>query len=546
MTLAVPLAVRLKTGRADRHVTRELRDISYRSAIPGGFASAQMTLDRPLSLDPEEIRQFGKVYIYDGRNGRTVWYGRLEDPGRGVTAEGQQWTLTATGAAAHVKDRTVPLIYVDTSWERWHRFGLSFMAGRDDLQYDNTVADEPRLILQCPRGVVAASGWQVGREYRHLRDFGQKLARVASSYNSGRTVTDWRVQYVTRDGAGGSEIAANGGFTTTGSGLTVVVVTNFANGRDLVEVKIVRQTSTETVANDDTWSRIGVGPGIVVRAMLFDKNGNEITTGYTADTVLASEVVADLLGRLLNKFDGANASIATTTFAIPHLAYPDGTTAEKVLSDLMGFESTFYWAAWEPRVTADKAFFEWRSWPTTVRYEATAADGFDSPGSAGELYDRVKVRWRDANGRVRFNTRTQTVAALADEGLPREALIDLGDEATTSAAADRVGDQFLLEHAAAPNAGSLTVRQPIFDATSGRKVEPWEIQPGHLIRVRDVLPRVDGLNATSRDAVTIFRLVGTDYRASDNSCTLELDSRPRQITSVVAKTQRDFEYRRRR
>ncbi len=96
-TGTIPLVVRLSTGRADRVITRDVRTLGFRSTIPGGFASCEVQLDRPLSVDPDEIQLYGDLYIYDGRNGATIWQGRLEDPGRGAGSKGEIWTVRAAG-----------------------------------------------------------------------------------------------------------------------------------------------------------------------------------------------------------------------------------------------------------------------------------------------------------------------------------------------------------------------------------------------------------------------------------------------------------------
>jgi len=52
-------------------------------------------------------------------------------------------------------------------------------------------------------------------------------------------------------------------------------------------------------------------------------------------------------------------------------------------------------------------------------------------------------------------------------------------------------------------------------------VQPWELvrlAPGTLVAVQDVKPRVDALNATTRDSVTVFKCVGADYDAASNTC----------------------------
>ena len=111
MTLPIPLSVRLSTARADRHIERDLRSLSFRETA-NGYASAQFALDRLLASSPDEIAYYADVDIYDARNGNYVWCGRLEDPGRGVGSDGQVWELAAVGPSAHLRDSTLPLVYV--------------------------------------------------------------------------------------------------------------------------------------------------------------------------------------------------------------------------------------------------------------------------------------------------------------------------------------------------------------------------------------------------------------------------------------------------
>jgi hypothetical protein len=272
--------------------------------------------------------------------------------------------------------------------------------------------------------------------------------------------------------------------------------------------------------------------------MLVDATGADITTGYSSDTILAHEVVADVVGRLLPRYDGAAAAIATTAaFGIEQLAYPDGVTPARLLDDLMLLEPAYYWAAWE-RLPSGKHRFEWVAWPTSVRYEADVTDGFASVGGAADLYNSVQVRYLDAAGEIRTVRRTQTVDALTAAGLTREAYVDLGDEAgVTATQAQRAGDQWLAEHRYPPNAGTLTLGRPVIDLLTGRMAQPWEIRPGTLIRVRGVLPRVDALNQSGRDGVTVFRVVAVTYRASTAAAELELDQYPATVSRALADLQ---------
>jgi hypothetical protein len=92
------------------------------------------------------------------------------------------------------------------------------------------------------------------------------------------------------------------------------------------------------------------------------------------------------------------------------------------------------------------------------------------------------------------------------------------------------------------------IARPIHDILAGRMVQPWEIRPGTLIRVRGILPRPDSLNATARDGLTVFRIVSVEFRASDAAAVLELDSYSTSVARALAdlRTGTTLPYKRRR
>ena len=538
MTLPIPLSVRLKTARTDRHITRDLRDLTFRSVVPGGYASATFDLDRPLDVQPDDIAEYATVYVYDTRSAETVWEGRLEDPGRGAGADGQVWQVGAVGPSAHAQDRTVPLIFVDRTMDPWVRVftGASIQGSNGstaEISSDPAVGDDtPAMLYRFNSGNTLATNAEAPLRYTRLVETGQKLGGLDFNWDAGVTASDKEIQvitYPTTQNDYSATWSTAGGSPSGG----IVVVTDFPNGQTYTDVRIKYTGAGGTPNNDNThWLSI---TGMYVKALLYNANGTERTTGYGSYSWAADDIVADLLGRLLTKYDGAGASITASSHPIDQLAYPDGVTAAQVLADLMVVESGFYWAAWESN-TDGLHRFEWSQWPTTVRYEADVRDGFDSPASNAELFNAVTVRWRDERSRIRRTTRTQTVTELDSAGLTRTAFLDLSDDAGSSGNATRAGDEFLAQHRYPPNAGTLTVAAPILDNTLGRMVAPWEIRPGHLIRVRGVLPRVDALNATTRDGVTVFRVISSDFNASSASATLELDSYSRTVARALATT----------
>lgn len=533
MSLDLPLTVRIRTGRKDVDITAQVADLSFRSSIPGGFASATLTLSRPLDSQPEDIEYYARVYVYDGRNGETVWEGRLEDPGRGAGDAGEVWSITAIGPQAHAKDRVFPIIYVDTDLTRWGPSNTTTHGGR--LERGELDEDTPTLECYANEGEPVPTSWEATYTYRAIRYCGQRLARVRMDHVELGTSSNYQTIIKTRTGAGGGVVVASDNWNTTPNAISALYGSaGWVDGMDVVSIGAERNVSAG-VADDLARTKLS---GMSVRAALKNADGTDITSGaaYTVNNIDPVEVIADLLGRYLTKYDGPNAILIGSGVDITQMAYPNGITAAEVLDDLAVFDPAYYWAAWESDQTTDLYRFEYVPWPTTVRYEADIFDGFDSPGSASELYNAVVVRWLaggPGHHPPHWTRRTQSVPTLTDAGLTREFLIDLSDEIGSSANAIRVGDNFLAEHRYPPNAGTLKVARPILDQDTGRMVSPWEILPGHLIRVRGVLPRVDGLNPTDRDGVTVFRIVAVDFSASDATATLELDSNPRTVAHAL-------------
>jgi len=510
-----------------------VRDLSFRITAPGGFASIRIALDAPLTDQPDEVGYYGKVIVYDTRTGAILCEGRQEDPGRTAGADGEVWDLVAVGPAAHTRDRNVPLIYIDRALDRWTVGGGHPKA---DRRVDQDATGNPVLKMSAPTGTSWAASSVAPMAYPHLRWAGQALGAYNASGLCGAISTLWQWQSVTRTPAGAGTVTRAVNFTTSTiapsqreAGGTIPV------GDDWLEMRMQMISGSTQTATDAHWCHFG---DVYVMAVLKDASGNDLLApsyNYSDGSVTATEVIRDLLGRLLPQYDGPGASIATTAYAIDQLAYPDGVDPATVLDDLMKLEPGYIWEALESNA-AGKYRFNWRQWPTSVRYEADVADGgYDGPGSAGGLYNAVTVRYRDAGGQSRTVRVTQSVPELTAAGLTREPKpIDLGDNIGTAAAATQTGTEFLAQHRSPPNAGRLRISRPVLDMDTSAMVMPWELRPGYLIRVRGVLPRVDALNASSRDGVTVFRIVSVEFRAADCTASLELDSPAVSVARAIA------------
>lgn len=559
MSVPIPLQVVL-TGTAANagtlDITPDIRDLQMRWSDPGGYASCQVSLDRPLSLQPSEVAYFNALSVFDARTGQVVWDGRLEDPGRsGGGQNGNVYNLAAIGGQAHTRDEVKPRFYVDNTLDFFRSYTTSkagdFQIAEDPgeaLGADGEV--KQALVMQFPQGtVVTDAGPRVQVRYDRPKRAGVNIARVDYSWDAGVTDPLYLLSIFFSRGAIGSGFprpsAATYALNTAGGDPAAHVIANpiSLNQMDSLDFRLARVTTTpHTIPNDNYWVSV---KDMNVVATRFDIDGDFISdpAEYANPFILPHEVIGDLVGRHLPQLEADHRSIDHgSTYQIGQLAYMDGCDAETVLTDLMALDAGYTWRVWErggllstttTGSVSGKFQFEWQPIPTQVRYEADLIDGYESTGSIDTVYNQVSVRWSEATGRSRSTLVTSFVGVLDDAGVVRRGQIDLGDEVGTAESAQRAGEQWLIDRATATNAGRLRIARPILDLVSGRMVMPWEIRPG-LIRVKGIQPHPDVLNVSTRDGVTTFRIIGHDFSASDGAATLELDSYPPSLAHVVA------------
>lgn len=533
----IALGVRLKNSHVDQHVTPLLSSVSWRSVAWGGFASAQLDLNSPIDFNDPRLAPFTRVYIYN-KDGSVLWEGRLQMPGRSASDRGAVWSLTALGPSAHAGDLSAPLIYIDKDISRWVKAPNNVAGAEVGVNVDPLGSDVEALRCQFPAGIPITTNSRAQTGYEQFSQSDVEIGAYGFSWNAGISDANFTVQSVTGSVASRFNEIPSSTFTG-GSGVTSVsrwVIDDFPAGRKHLTLRIIRGAGgATTIANDNTWAQFW-GVRVLMRRMT--KDGTLVSgitgMGSSSTRVRSHQVVEDLLGRLLPQFDGANARVDTTTTDIDQLSYPDGVSPAVVLEDLAKFDPAYYWTA-GPSNDAGLYSFEYKPWPTAARYEATVDDGFDSPAPSFEQYNRVSVRWKDARGQIKYTPRTQVIPELdeADPPVVRGYLLDLGDDAGSSANATTAGDQFLAEHRYPPSGGTLTIARKILDRTDSRMIDPWQIKPGELIRVRGVEASMDVLEAARRDGQTVFRIVSVES-GDEGIARLELDMfNPTEIRALV-------------
>lgn len=535
MSLPVPLTVRVN----GEHVTRKVESLAFRKEAVGGLRSISFKLRHPVDAPPAYLQPLSRVDVFDARTAEIVAQGRVADTGRTTADDGQSWDVVAFGPTQAASDVTKPKVWIDTSFSEdgWHTY-----TGTSNMNYSagpsgSPVSDASGVLAKFPNGdrVTDTPSYSFAAYvYDRIRLAGGKLARVHATWGAGLTSGDYAVQLRTGPNGGTSNEADGQTATTATSTSTAVVGTDFANGDDTVALWFTYGGSGPVlIAADDVWV---FWDSITIEALRTYNSGAEVTSGYVGSTN-SGTIVDDLLGcGMLPEFDGPRSEVAAGTSGIvTQLAYMEGVSAAQVLADLMSLEPAFRWYT-EPDRTGDGYLLRWETWPTTVRYEATIEDGGSFPNSTQSLYNAVTVAWVDVNGRHQTTTRTAACDILDASGLTRHTTITMPEAVgNTTASAQSFGDNFLSEHNAPQNGGTLNIARPIRDLQTGRMVEPFEIEAGELVRVRGVEAYPDALNADDNDGQSVFRIFAVDYTSDDNRAVLALDADPKTTAAALAK-----------
>jgi hypothetical protein len=515
------LTVRVSDGQTDRLVTPYCRGLKFTKVAPGGHQSLSFGMVLPrytfTDLGPQD-----RAYVYDARTARTIIEGYLENPTPTDGPDGQQYDISAVGGMALANDEARGLIYVDHNLDTWPQDTGSAAAATTENGLDPIFPPNQHVSTVLPGGSVVATGALSQILNTACQRAGMNLGgvQVGARY-SGKVDAGYAEEFVTASGI----LQSRSMTTTPALAAAWVTDTNFPAGTQAIGLRLRRTGAATNVADDTTWTR-WVDVSIIGQRM--DRNGTLLvgSGGLVSLTqVLASQVVEDLLGRLLTFCDPGTAQIDATTFGITQLAYPDGVKAAGVLNDLVDlWEPGFLWEVLES-LDSGKHRFSYRAWPTTPRYEVSTTDGWRQTGSDADLCNRILVSWTDPAGSTQVTIVTAASLGLTGIGLPVDDLgtrvkdadpISLPDGLGSVATATRIGGQILTDKINPPKAGTVVVRRPIIDMLTGNRVMPWEIEPGYLCRVRET---GDDLRITQvdydDDTVSMVLTLGTPVLTTD-------------------------------
>lgn len=544
------------------------------------------------------VRLFNRVQVVDLRSGAIAWEGRIDSAAR-VEDDGFAWDIGCAGAMVSATDITRPVFYADSSTDWWST--RETQPSRASVFTWSRTDSPPSLGLELKDGSQwdSSGGLTPGGTWSAYYHFlcmatNQYLGRFTVSYrsstpSSGTIKTRANVYTPATNTWEDGIDSTNLGSADTTKANAVGGSSSFTSTQAQVIAFDVLGPSTPVVLTAPC--PITYTNPIVI-AMRVDRNGSNLTaaSNYSTDYVTVSQVVEDVLGRFLNNawtfssgaplnnpapgsVGAAGAYINTSdTTQITDLKFPDGATAADILNQLMTVQTNAYWAIWESQNTATNGAdsqryrFEWATWPNGWGYLASSADGIEEQPDASGIYNFVFYRYQapqfagvSPGGQYVpppglqewWDFENPGPAPLLKNRITRAATVNKDG---TLSDASGLASTWLYENGKETNAGSITVRRPImfYDAGqnsgsgAGRMVDPWMIRPGKLLRITDILPTADAVSINhgtiappATHAGAVFRVIATNYDASDNSCRLELDqvniwSLPGQIVPGAA------------
>lgn len=519
--------------------------LTFSTSIPGGDRDLSCALLRRIDTDWPDLELFNNVRCY-GAGQRTAFQGRMQQFPR---SHGDQYQISpsAVGLSAHLRDDpSFVEVYVDRSISSWGDIPLSrknalatanvsfgdfsFAAqGATNQQLDPARRHHGVVTTTTPGTALVAAlpnqalGTATIAEARYTMPAGREAATVRYKTQTTWFPAGWTSKLITSS----SDSDYTGAETYTFTNDSTIRAHVLSTARRYLTIQVYSNGNASTPAAGANWNAAMLAVygnhGLTSRAITSEPDG-----------FYASDVIADVVSRaapLLTYTTGSSGSIQPTTFAIPHLAFRDPTTAADAIDRVNAYH------IWDHGVYDGEFFFREPD-PDRLLWEARLSDGaqLDFDGDTGEqVINGVFVTYAEPTGEQKTvgppgGSFDATDSALQDtsstnpanaNGIPRKWTQLTLSFPTTQSGATAIGAAYLAERSLAGRRGSVTLTGTATHPTEG-KVPAWRVRAGDWVTLKDLT-----------GATVPRKIINTSYGNSGKTVRLDLDNTVAKLDAIL-------------
>lgn len=509
--------------------------LEFTTSIPGGDKSLDCELLRRIDLDYADQSVLDRVRVI-GAGNETVWDGVLQQFPR---QHGDRFNVNpgAVGWSSLLSwNRGFQMIYVDRDFQKWAGAGTQRRINLIGASYatvdpsTRTDSGNPALATEVT-GAWAAGALPVAEAWYDAGP-GNTIDKLYYAWTKGANTGvggDWSwVAYLADDDVATTS-DNSGNLTATGPGTGTLTATD--TDRRYAIAQLLHSSGPagqDNMPYGIDWTCLAVyGP-------------HDLTLRGTASAtapqgVYASDVVEHVVTQTTPEI--AIGDVEATTLVIPHLTFPQPTTAEEVLLAVNAFH-LFDWGVYTGLNRTPSFFFRFPDpdrlcWETRLDSGCTVND--DGPQSV-DLIDGVIVTYQDAAGTEHqvgpTGSGTENESGeliVTDEsnpvvahGLGPKYAVLASTQPLDLATATEIGRIYLLERSVEQRRGQITVTGTARHPTMGDR-PAWAIKAGDWIKVTDAgktlgVPR---------------KIIETSYRHQSREITLTLDTPAWTLDSLL-------------
>lgn len=531
-------------------------DMRFITTTPGGYDtwSATLTWPDPATPPTDVITESAIVHVTDRRNGETVWYGYLDDPGQVDLVGATAFRATATGPRIILERQVRAYATRDQelsnwTWERsWAQSqpsmgdGEGFVAHGADFPTD---APSGHIEMTQPDNSTLKTNAVQRMRYRPIGACADKAAATMKAVkvflswkaSAGSTVNQFEVIVRNLDGTT-SQTPYSANWATSQADVAVqegVVPWTVAAKQVVIGWAYTGAGATRSV---DTWVRVA---NVAVIMQLLDEFGAALSVSESESGASSPRgIMRDMVGRFLNGKVEPGGFTSSSVNQIEHAAWWGGVSAREVADFVQAANPEAWWAVWEPG-DSGLPLFEYQPWTAgqgTYRYQVGPQHGTVTlDGGVGELANLALVIYDRSDGVPASLVMTTVVDELDELGVTRSTVLDLSGRGPLSAgSATAIAGQELAKVNADRASGQVVVRAPVLDQWEGRVVQPWELRPGCVVKTQ--APRSQPLvpvNYYTANGAGQWRATSVTFDVQSNSATVSLDGGPRTVARWRAK-----------